>query len=128
MTSDSVDKRLRELRSQISDLGSEVDADRAGVAALMGGGVFLALIGAMAAYDYFTGKAGVWSSLGITSDMLLWVAILLVAVGLGLVARGIIVKRRGKTTHETELAALEQEYADLLEYKNSTEGAMQREQ
>ena len=123
----TTDDRLKELRSRISDLGSEVDADRAGIAASIGGGVFLMLLAIGAAYDIVTGKAGVWAGLGIDRDMLTWIAVILGAVGLGLVARAITRKRRGQTENEKELAELEQQYADLLEQKNMLDGEMQKD-
>lgn len=124
---ETIDDRLKELRSRISDVGSEVDADRAGIAAAMGGGVFLILLAAGAGYDLVMGKAGIWAGVGIDRDMLMWLAIILGAVGLGLVARGIMRKRRGQTQHEKELDELEQQYADLLEQKQMLDGETQKD-
>src|SRR5919205_429403 len=91
------DEQLKSLRSRISDLGSEVDADRMGIAASMGGGVFLILLAALAAYDLFSGQAGVWLQVGIDRDTLTWVAVILGVLGFGLVARAIFSRRRGES-------------------------------
>jgi hypothetical protein len=124
----TIDDRMKGLRSRISDLGSEVDQDRAGIAASMGGGVFLLLLAAGAAYDLWTGKAGVWAGIGISRDTLLWVAIIMGAVSLVLIARAILRKRRGQSPREKELEELERQYADLLEQKRLLEGETQKDE
>jgi hypothetical protein len=111
-----------DLRSRINDLGWELDRERASVAASMGGGVFLALLSALAAYDLYSGNAGLWSAVGVTSDLLKWVAVLLGAAGLALIARGIAARRHGKSGRQSLLEDLERQYAELLEYKESIDG------
>ena len=110
---DAVDKRLLELRGRISDLGFETDAEKAGAAGMMGVGVFLLLLAALAAYDLLTGKAGVWASLGITRDTLSWMAYGFSAVALLLI--GLALKRRLRPdgARAAELTKLEEEYATL---------------
>lgn len=125
---ETIDDRMKELRLRISDLGSEVDADRAGIAASMGGGVFLSLLAAGAAYDLATGKAGVWAGIGISRDTLSWVAIIMGAVAVVLIARAVLRKRRGQSPREKELDELEQQYADLLEQKKLLEGETQTDE
>lgn len=122
MDTNTTDDRLKELRSRISDLGSEVDQDRAGIAASMGVGVFLLLLTAGAAYDLATGKAGVWAGIGISHDTLMFVAIIMGALALTLITRAILRKRRGQSPREKELDELERQYADLLEQKTALEG------
>ena len=70
----SIDKQVVEARSRISDLGFEIDAEKASAGLAMGGGVFLILLGALAGYDLLTGKSGIWLAVGITRDTLTWVA------------------------------------------------------
>ena len=115
------DEQLKSLRSRISDLGSEVDADRMGIAASMGGGVFLILLAALAAYDLFSGKAGVWLQVGIDRDTLTWVAWIIGVAGAVLIARAIFRRRRGESDQVRELAALEQQHADLLEQRKNAD-------
>jgi hypothetical protein len=116
---EGIDEQMKSLRSRISDLGSDVDADRAGIAASMGGGAFLVLLAALAAYDLFSGKAGVWLAVGIDRDTLVWIAWILAVAGVGLIARAIFSRRRGESNQARELASLEQQYAELLELKKS---------
>jgi hypothetical protein len=117
---DPVDKRLLELRGRISDLGFEMDAEKAGAAAMMGLGVFLLLLAGLAAYDLLKGKAGVWASIGITRDTLWWVAYGFGAVAVLLI--GLALKRRLRRDHarEAELARLEEEYASLRESRDES--------
>ncbi len=107
------DRRLIELRGRISDLGYEADASRATVGLMMGGGVFLLLLGLLAAYDLFNGKAGIYAPLGITRDLLQWVAWGCGGVGAVLILRALMSRRRPDHSREAELAALEEEYARL---------------
>lgn len=115
----SIDKQLTELRSQISDLGYEIDLFKAGVAGLMGGGIFLLLLGAGAGYDLLTGKEGVWSPLGGTHDRLLLIAWGLGIAGAVLIIRGVIQQRRRDREREARLAELERQYSRLLDRKES---------
>jgi len=106
--------RLIELRGRISDIGYEIDSAKAVSGMLMGGGVFLLLLGLLAAYDLFNGKAGIYAPLGITREMLKWIA--LGGGGLGAVAILKAVLSRGRDrAHEVELAELTEEYARLKE-------------
>jgi hypothetical protein len=112
-----IDKQLMELRSQISDLGYEVDLYKAGIAASMGGGIFLLLLAAGAGYDIVTGKEGIWSSLGVTRNLLLFIAWGLGAAGAVLLVQGFLTQRRRDTEREARLAELEHQYSCLLDHK-----------
>jgi hypothetical protein len=108
------EKQLIELRGRISDIGYEIDSAKAVSGMLMGGGVFLLLLGLLAAYDLFKGKAGIYAPLGITREMLKWIA--LGGGGLGVVAILKAVLGRGRDrAREVELAELTEEYARLKE-------------
>jgi hypothetical protein len=115
----SIDRQLLEVRSRISDLGYEVDLHKAGVAASMGGGLFLLLLAAGAAYDLMTGKAGVWSPVGVTQDLLLFIAWGLGAAGAALLAQGVVRQRSRDLKREALLAELEQQYSRLLDRKEA---------
>jgi hypothetical protein len=116
---DKADQRMMELRGRISDLGFEMDAEKTGAAGMMGLGVFLFLLAALAAYDLLTGKAGVWASIGITRDTLSWIAYGLGAAAVLLVVLALRQRGRRDRVREAELVELQEEYARLLEQKNS---------
>jgi len=111
---------MLELRGRISDLGFEMDAEKTGAAGMMGLGVFLLLLAALAAYDLLTGKAGVWASVGITRDTLSWMAYGLGAAAVLLVGLALKRRLRPDRAREAELAKLEEEYATLRESKGSS--------
>jgi hypothetical protein len=115
----SLNRQLTELRSQISDLGFEMDSHKAGIAASMGAGVFILILGAIAGYDLLTGNAGIWSPLGVTRDLLLFIAWGLGGTGLFLLIQGFIRQRRRDREPEARLAELEHQYSRLLEHKES---------
>ncbi|HEX8090458.1 MAG TPA: hypothetical protein VF762_16485 [Blastocatellia bacterium] len=115
----SIDRQLIEVRSQISDLGYELDLHKAGIAASMGGGLFLLLLAAGAGYDLMTGKAGVWSPVGVTQDLLLFIAWGLGGAGAVLLARGVVRQRGRDRNREALLAELEQQYSRLLDRKEA---------
>ena len=110
---DRADRRLIELRGRISDLGYEADAGRATDGLMMGGGVFLLLLGLLAAYDLLNGKAGIYAPLGVTRDTLQWVAWGCGGVGAVFILRVLMSRRRRDHSRDAELAALEEEYARL---------------
>lgn len=85
----AVARRIRQLRSQISDVGSDIDTRKTKVAAAFGGGVFLALLALLAAYDLYTGKAGLWLSVGVTTTNLQWFAMGLALLALVCFVKGI---------------------------------------
>jgi hypothetical protein len=115
----SIDKQVVEARSRISDLGFEIDAEKASAGLAMGGGVFLILLAALAGYDLLTGKAGIWLAVGVTRDTLTWIAYGCGAAGVALIALALARHYRRDRKRETELADLEQEYARLLDLKDS---------
>src|SRR6185503_176251 len=71
---ETLDSRLKNLRSGISDLAYQIDTYRSKTAAALGAGVFLSFLATLAAYDLVTGKGGVWLALGITRETLVWLA------------------------------------------------------
>ncbi len=117
----SLDNHLRQLRSDINDLGHELDAGRMGVAAAMGGGVFAVLLAAGAAYELTEGNAGLWIEYGIDRETLTVIAWGLAALGLGFIAWAIVRRRRGNPELEEKLSALEQQYADAVDRIDSLE-------
>ena len=109
-----LEKRLVELRGRISDMGYEMDSGQAVVGLMMGGGVFLLLLAGLAAYDLLNGKTGIYAPLGITRDMLKWIAWGGCAAGLAAILRAVTHRPRDRS-REAELAELEEEYARLKE-------------
>lgn len=111
----SIDKQLIELRSQISDLGYEVDLYKTGIAASMGGGIFLLLLAAGAGYDLITGRESIWSPIGVTHDLLMFIAWALGVAGVVLLIQGFARQRRRDRDRENRLAELERRYSRLLD-------------
>lgn len=110
---DELEKRLVELRGRISDLGYEADAGKAVDGLMMGGGLFVLLLGLLAAYDLLNGRAGIYAPLGITRDLLQWIAWSGVGLGALAILRTVTRRRRRDRSREAELASLEEEYARL---------------
>jgi hypothetical protein len=115
----SLEKELTELRSQISDLGFELDTHKAGTAASMGGGVFLVLLAVIVGCDMFAGKGGIWSPLGITQDALLFITWGLGIAGVALLAQGYLRQSRRDRKPEARLAELQKQYTLLLDRKDA---------
>ena len=112
---DDLEKRLVELRGRISDLGYEADAGKAVDGLTMGGGVFVLMLGLLAAYDLLNGRTGIYAPLGITRDLLQWIAWGGIGLGALAILRTVMRRRRRDRSREIELAALEEEYARLNE-------------
>ena len=118
---ESLDARLSNLRSQISDLGSQVDSDKTKTAASLGGGVFLLFLTALTVYDVISGKGGVWlAALGIDGGSLVWMA-----GGLGISATVLLIVgfsrlRKPDKSLKAQLDAMESEYAELLERREES--------
>lgn len=117
-TAESADAQLRNLRSRISDLGHQIDSYQTKTAAAFGGGVFLFLLAAGAAYDLVVGKSGVWSTLGVSRDALVWIAGVLGVGSIGLLAFALVQRSRRDARLDSTLNQLEQQYAELLERTN----------
>jgi hypothetical protein len=111
---DELEKRLVEVRGRISDMGYEIDAGKAMAGYMMGGGVFLLLLGVLAAYDLLNGKAGIYQPLGITREMLKWIAWGCGGIGATAILQT-LVRRPRHRSREIELAGFEEEYARLKE-------------
>ena len=113
--SGELEKHMVEVRGRISDMGYEIDASKAVAGYMMGGGVFLLLLGLLAAYDLLSGKAGIYQPLGITRDMLKWIAWGCGGIGVAAILQTVMRRRLRDRSREIELAGLEEEYARLKE-------------
>lgn len=111
------EKQIIEVRAAISDLGFELDAEKAGLGMAMGAGVFLILLAALAGYDLFTGKSGVWMAIGITRDALNLAAYGCGGVGVALITYALIKRLRRDRKRESELDELQHKYSRLLDQK-----------
>jgi hypothetical protein len=114
-----IEKRLRDLRSKISDLGDEVDRHKAKTAAAMGGGLFLFLLALLGGYDLVAGKGALWAAIGATERTLYYLTCALVAASLALFVAGLLLRRGRDRGREARLEALEEEYARLLDRKDA---------
>ena len=114
-----VDRRMRELREQISDAGQQVDSYKARTAAALGGGVFLLLLAMGAWYEILAGTPSIWTAIGLTRTGFYFVAYVLAASSLGLFALAWIRERRRDLAREARLNELEEEFARLVERKKS---------
>lgn len=112
------DAELQTLRSQISDLGYQIDSYKTKKAAAFGLGVFLLLLAIGGAYDLVTGNSGVWMMLGVSRDSLNWIAGGLGVVSLALLGFGAgLIMRRDKSL-PARLDEMERNYAELLDARN----------
>jgi len=110
---DSIDRRVRDLQSRIRDVGDEVDAYKAGTAAAMGGAVFCLLLAAGGLYDILTGKASLWTAVGLSREAFDWLVAVLGALSVALFITARIRERRRDLQRETRLAGIELELSDL---------------
>lgn len=113
------DAQLEKLRSSISDLGHQVDSYKTKTAAALGGGVFLLLLAAGAAYDLLAQRSASWLMLGVTRGTLAWIAYGLGSCAIILVVLALVRIRRRDITLDVRLDQMEQEYAEMLEHKNT---------
>ncbi|HYV04527.1 MAG TPA: hypothetical protein VFB82_08080 [Blastocatellia bacterium] len=111
------------MRSRISDLGHEIDSRKAVVARSMGGAVFLLMLAVGAAYDLVTRNTALSIALGVTHETLTLIALGCGLAGVVLLAHAFVRSRLSDQTREVELAALEEEYAELLEAGDSSSQA-----
>jgi membrane protein implicated in regulation of membrane protease activity len=119
MSQQLIRERAAQLEARIRELGSEVDDYRAKTAAALGGGVFLLLLAAGAAYDLIAGNAFVWLALGISSNALAGIAVLLGVGGAFLLRTAAARERNRDRQLEARLASLEEELMNLLERKQA---------
>ena len=117
-TAESVDAHLVTLRSSISDLGHDIDLYKAKTGAALGGGVFLLLLAAGAAYDLITSNSTAWLALGITRQTLTSILVGLAGVAIILLGLALVRLTRRDTSLEIKLDRMEQEYAELLELRS----------
>ena len=113
------DAQLDKLRSSINDLGHQVDSYKTKTAAALGGGVFLLLLAAGAAYDLLSQKSASWLMLGVTRGSLAWIAYGLGSCAIIFVLVALVRIRRRDTTLDVRLDQMEQEYAEMLEHKTT---------
>ena len=113
------DAELQSLRSQISDLGYQIDSYKTKKAAAFGLGVFLLLLAIGAVYDLVTGNSGVWMMVGVTRDSLNWIAGGLGVVSLTLLGIGASMILRADKNLASKLDEAEREYAELIESKET---------
>jgi hypothetical protein len=97
-----------------------MDSRKAVVARSMGAAVFLLMIAAGAAYDLVTRNTAVSIALGVTHETLTRIALGCGIGGVVLLAHGFVRSRLSDQSREVELAALEEEYAELLEAVDSS--------
>ena len=116
---ESLEAQLNNLRSSISDLGYQVDSSKTKTAAALGLGVFLLLLAGGAVYDLIAGKGGVWLMLGVTREALFWIAAGLGGIAAILLIVGFRSVRRPDLSAKAKLEQLEQEYAELIERRNT---------
>src|SRR5690242_20734253 len=90
----AVDAELQKLRSNISELGYQIDSYKTKTAASLGGGVFLMLLAAGAGYDLLTSNGGVWLSVGLDHQQLVLLSGTLAVVALVLLVTGFVRLRR----------------------------------
>jgi len=112
------DAELQSLRSQISDLGYQIDSYKTKKAAAFGLGVFLLLLAIGALYDLVTGNSGVWMMLGVTRDSLNWIAGSLGVASLALLGFGAGLVMRSDKSLSARLDEMERDYAELLDARN----------
>ncbi|MEK6320102.1 MAG: hypothetical protein AABN33_00320 [Acidobacteriota bacterium] len=113
------DAQLKNLRSSISDLGHQVDSYKTKTAAALGGGVFLLFLAAGAAYDLVVHKSGSWLMLGVTRETLIWIACGLGGGAIVLLLFALVRVRRRDSNLDVRLDQMEQEYAEMLERKDT---------
>jgi hypothetical protein len=114
-----IDDQLKHLRSSISDLGYQVDSSKTTAAAALGGGVFLLLLAAGVIYDLLVNNGGVWLKLGVTRNVLTVTVGALAGIATILLAFGIHRIRRSDLSAKARLEQMENEYADLVERRDS---------
>jgi hypothetical protein len=118
---ESIDDQLRNLRSNISDLGYEIDSFKAKTAAALGLGVFLLALSALAMFDVLSVKQVVWQMLGVTRDALIWIAAIGGSASVTLLLFGFLRVKRSDTGASTRLEQMEQQYAELVEQKSHSQ-------
>ena len=111
----TVDAELQKLRSNISDLGYEIDSYKTKTAASLGGGVFLMLLAAGAGYDLLTRNGGIWLSVGLDHQQLVWLSGTFAVVALILLVIGFVRLRRRDYEAQSRLDQMARQYAELVE-------------
>lgn len=119
----AVDAELQKLRSNISDLGYEIDSYKTKTAASLGAGVFLMLLAAGAGYDLLTSNGGVWLSVGLDHQQLVWLFGTFALVALILLVIGFVRLNRRDTESLSRLDEMERRYAELVERSDDDHAA-----
>jgi hypothetical protein len=109
----SPDAELRNLRSEISDLGYQIDSHKTKTAGALAAGVFTFMLAAGALYDLAAGKSRVWSAIGIDPDALRWLGVGLGVVAIILLLAGLRLFLKRDQQLQAKLDRLEQTYAEL---------------
>lgn len=119
---------MSELRSRINEMGDEADLQRAKTAAALGGGVFALLLALGGIYDLATGNASVRIALNVSREVFTVINIALAVLAVALLALALIRERSRNRLREEELDALEEEFARLLDHKNTLSSQMSETQ
>jgi hypothetical protein len=77
--------------------------------------VFLMLLAAGAGYDLLTSNGGVWLSVGLDHQQLVWLSGTLAVVALVLLVTGFVRLRRRDDEAQSRLDQMERQYSELLE-------------
>jgi len=104
---------IKTLRSDIRDLGDEVDAYQAKTALAMGAGVFLLLLGLGGLYDLINHNTSVRGALGISQVTFTFVVIVLSGTGAVLMLLGLFRRWRRDLERESRLVRMQEELARL---------------
>ncbi|MEK6406893.1 MAG: hypothetical protein AABN34_08015 [Acidobacteriota bacterium] len=113
------DAHLKNLRLGISDLGQQVDSYKTKTAGALGGGIFLLLLAAGAAYDLALRRGGAWQTLGVTRETLIWIVSVVGGAAIALLLLAFVRVRRRDINLDARLDQMEQEYAELLERRDA---------
>jgi hypothetical protein len=118
---DPARRRIAALRSDIRELGGEVDSHKAKTARAMGGGVFLLLLAAGGLYDIANRNVSLSTAAGISFETFTNIVIVVGCVGAVLLLIAIVGQIRRDRSREEKLEQLEQELADVLDQERDRE-------
>jgi hypothetical protein len=107
--------RIALLKSQIQELGEQIDSYKAKTAGALGGAVFTLLLAAGGVYDLLNGKTSLWSGIGISKELFKWLVPGLAACSLALFALAWVRESKRDRGLNSTLEDLEEELAELRE-------------